>query len=102
MSTIDQLVADLKTLAAPELPRDRALALANLAQMPRFDDKAYPALAPLARMAKCLGLALRRGPPSAAAQQLYPIAGALAEAIASCAVRPSTDGPPPPPYYLRD
>lgn len=82
MTTVQQLVIDLKNIAAPELPRDREIALSSMMIAPKFDEKAAPGIAPLARMAKSLGLALRRGLPPGTAARLHIIAGELAAAIA--------------------
>lgn len=93
MSTVAQLVTDLKNIATPELPRDREIALSSMNIAPKFDERAMPGLAPLARMAKSLGLALRRGLPSGPAAHLYVIAAELAAAIAEMpeGYRPPTE-----------
>lgn len=104
MTTVQQLVIDLKNIAAPELPRDREIALASMAIAPKFDEKAAPGIAPLARMAKSLGLALRRGLPSGPASRLHIIAGELAAAIAEMpeGYRPPADNRDNRPYWNRD
>lgn len=93
MSAIEHLVSDLRRIAAPELPRDRDLALTNLALAPKIQDDKEPLLGPLTRMAKSLALALRRGMPEGPAARLHLIAGELAALIAEIppAYRPPTD-----------
>lgn len=96
MSVIEHLVADLRRIAAPELPRDRDIALGNLALAPKIEDDKEPVLGPLTRMAKSLALALRRGVPAGPAAHLHIIAGELAAAIAEMpeGYRPLNDKKP--------
>lgn len=101
---VEHLVGDLKRIAAPDLPRDRDLALNNLRMAPRVEDINEPLLGPLTRMAKSLALALRRGVPSGVASRLHAIAGELAAAIGEMpeGYRPDTEDPAkkkPRPHY---
>lgn len=82
MSAIEHLIVDLRCIAAPELPRDRDLALGTIALASKIEDDKEPVLGPLTRMAKSLALALRRGIPAGPASHLYIIAGELAAALA--------------------